>query len=100
MESQQKVVILLNKKYKKIALIELPLKVQLTNNSYSSKTFASIQYKYLPYEKELGIRYILKKQYTYKNKASYWKLTIFVRQRYFLFAQKQSIISTISKTVI
>ncbi|CAA0238645.1 Probable lipoprotein precursor [Tenacibaculum maritimum] len=54
LESQQKVVILLNKKYKKIALIELPLKVQLTNNSYSSKTFASIQYKYLPYEKGIG----------------------------------------------
>ncbi|CAA0255827.1 hypothetical protein NACSLCCMFF_850001 [Tenacibaculum maritimum] len=65
LELQQKVVILLNKKYKKIALIELPLKVQLTNNSYSSKTFASIQYKYLPYEKGIGNPLYIEKNNTF-----------------------------------
>ncbi|CAA0159649.1 hypothetical protein R5N98_05940 [Tenacibaculum maritimum] len=48
------IILYMNKEYNEVVRIKFPLKVQLTNNSYSSKTFASIQYKYLPYEKGIG----------------------------------------------
>ena len=48
-------VLYLNKEYKEIVRIKLPIKIQLKNNTISEKSFSSIDYKYFPYEKGIGV---------------------------------------------
>ena len=54
LKTNDQIVILLNSKYKKIAIIELPIKIRLKNKSAFKKAFSSINYKYHPYEKGIG----------------------------------------------
>ena len=55
LKTNYEIVVLLNKEHKKIALIEFPVKIKLKNNSISEKSFSSINYKYFPYEKGIGV---------------------------------------------
>ena len=54
LNSSYPIILYMNKEYKEIVRIKLPLKIRLQNNSYSTKEYASIKYKYHPYKKGIG----------------------------------------------
>jgi uncharacterized protein YqgQ len=55
------IILYLNQEYKEIVRIKFPIKIKLTNNLISKKSFSSVNYKYHPYEKGIGVPLYIEK---------------------------------------
>ncbi|OEK08612.1 hypothetical protein A8C32_03955 [Flavivirga aquatica] len=52
--SDEHVIIRINKKFKKIFRVNIPIKIKVKNNSIEKKSFIKIDYEYNPYSKGIG----------------------------------------------